>query len=546
MHYLKIYFKNFWQPKSAVLEIEKSIKSLKIWIILLFMACLIAVVVNFWIVIRHPEWQALLDNLIGQPAPNQWVGIIVETVYKFLVVLFSVSGIYFFINFFGYKSVKYFHLMLLAALIVSYGAVFQLFNIFLLDLKDAIPLFRGLTQYPYVAAMIWIAVVIFFNVSSLLKFNIFKSILTSLLTILTASLISFLLTTLFNFFSQTPYTEQSHINQRALTERIIKNPNKYSPLHLYKASNDLFEEGQKDEAVFWYSVGQLRARYDANRTNDTTAASGVTVLNMRYGEFINKYAFADVEKLKTTVRAVLEFVENNEEKYDPTWLSHHGMDAFNSSKASPMKPKSEWPAIKKQSIEDYQAGFEEALKILENIESDSLLTQIQSKETTIPEVQKTILTPENFGYPNKAALSPEELDPDYFYTDKSFLITASTKDFSAALKQAIEASERLKIDLKIDDTELIDGELVNTDIETCEAYNFEEKCYFARGRYDDGYYVSIENSAAYENFTDGYFIVIVASDFPENNDLTDLLKKVKTMYPDAYIKNSRVFMGSYL
>ena len=70
----------------------------------------------------------------------------------------------------------------------------------------------------------------------------------------------------------------------------------------------------------------------------------------------------------------------------------------------------------------------------------------------------------------------------------------------------------------------------------------DSTCYLARGRWDDGVYVSIEFSNAYDSFSKGYFIVMAGSSFKNDPVLTKTLNKAKEKYPDAYIKASKVYM----
>lgn len=85
--------------------------------------------------------------------------------------------------------------------------------------------------------------------------------------------------------------------------------------------------------------------------------------------------------------------------------------------------------------------------------------------------------------------------------------------------------------------------------DTCAKYSEEEfgvkddsPCYLARGRWDDGIYISIEYSTAYKEFREGYFIVVVGSSGEKDPPLMAALEKVKTKYSDAYIKISKVYM----
>lgn len=144
---------------------------------------------------------------------------------------------------------------------------------------------------------------------------------------------------------------------------IINLPNEYNPAVLYTLSHALFQQNEKDEACYWFYIGQLRARIDANLTTDETAKQAVQVLNNQYGNEINQYAFRDKLKLEQTVNKVVAFVKENKENYDRRWIYLHGMEAVQaglsktSLTAEMTKPSNEWEAIKTKTIDDYYQGF---------------------------------------------------------------------------------------------------------------------------------------------------------------------------------------------
>jgi hypothetical protein len=132
---------------------------------------------------------------------------------------------------------------------------------------------------------------------------------------------------------------------------------------------------------------------------------------------------------------------------------------------------------------------------------------------------------------------------DIPYIKKEFLIIHSGKDYAAALKKATEASK--KLNLKLDLRKLQPNKdigLSNTE-QVCENEFGFFPCYVARGRGDDGAYISIEFSDAYIEFEKGYYIVIVSSYVSNNEKSKSLLAKTKLIYKDAYIKASKVYTG---
>lgn len=151
-------------------------------------------------------------------------------------------------------------------------------------------------------------------------------------------------------------------------DSILKNPNIYNPPVIYALSCELFSQDKKDDATYWFYVAQLRARYDANLCMDNSAKQAVSVLNNEYGPNINKYAFQDIDKLEKTVNKVVDFVRSNNENYDHRWINLHGIWAVLAGQSDEpetrelSKPKDEWEAIKKKTVDDYYNGFIEYVK----------------------------------------------------------------------------------------------------------------------------------------------------------------------------------------
>ena len=121
---------------------------------------------------------------------------------------------------------------------------------------------------------------------------------------------------------------------------------------------------------------------------------------------------------------------------------------------------------------------------------------------------------------------------------RSFLIIQSTKSYNAALRKAQLASNKLGLTLNLNGNYADKEEgLTNNEICDCGV----KHGYIPRGRYDNGDYISIEYSSAFDSFTEGYYIVVVSSGNRENVEKS--LPKTKEHYKDAYIKDSKVYVG---
>jgi hypothetical protein len=166
--------------------------------------------------------------------------------------------------------------------------------------------------------------------------------------------------------------------RKAKAVEISASPEQFAPPVFYSLSNVLFEEGQKDEAMFWFYAGQLRAGFDAMRCTDVSARQAVDVLNQRYGPPINKYAFQDLDKLEAVVQKAVEWDRETPHEYDQRWINLHGMGAVragmqrnsgNVRRASP-RPLSvdegRWERLAEQRRVEYLKGFHEALAELKN------------------------------------------------------------------------------------------------------------------------------------------------------------------------------------
>ncbi|MES2062960.1 MAG: hypothetical protein V4456_13625 [Bacteroidota bacterium] len=158
---------------------------------------------------------------------------------------------------------------------------------------------------------------------------------------------------------------ESFAQKQSLIDSVQKNPNIYIPPVLYALAYALFQQNKKDDAIYWFYLAQLRARYDVNRCTDKTASAAQ--YNQVFGPSINEYAFANLDLLEKTIPKIIIFVENNEELYDQRWINLSGMDAMSASLAGKAEPKklsidkAQWPKIKSETIKDYSDGFNEAL-----------------------------------------------------------------------------------------------------------------------------------------------------------------------------------------
>ncbi len=155
--------------------------------------------------------------------------------------------------------------------------------------------------------------------------------------------------------------------QKAI-EEVQAHPENYAPPVFYLLSAVLLDSGKKDEAAFWFYAGQLRARFDANRCADESAAGAVGILNDEFGPAINSYTFRDIPKLEALIPKVVEWDRKTPHNYDRRWINLHGMGATISGLSGGQKgeqplslPEEKWDEIAENTRTNYLEDFKEAM-----------------------------------------------------------------------------------------------------------------------------------------------------------------------------------------
>lgn len=150
---------------------------------------------------------------------------------------------------------------------------------------------------------------------------------------------------------------------------VLQSPTKFSPCVLFALSAALSERGDKDDAIFWFLVADLRAHYDAQRCADDSARSGALVLRQQFGESIYPYMRQNSNKLESAIPKVLLWDESHAYDYDHRWINLHGLKAFGDAKNQPelSLPKSEWPAIRSKVRSNFQNEYNNTVAALNGI-----------------------------------------------------------------------------------------------------------------------------------------------------------------------------------
>ena len=139
-----------------------------------------------------------------------------------------------------------------------------------------------------------------------------------------------------------------------------------------------------------------------------------------------------------------------------------------------------------------------------------------------------------------AAEDDGNLEP---FVDKEFVIVRSTPSFEEARQSAVTAAANLGVRLDLRGLSPHERTGLTFSSEVCTRGDFPYPCYVPRGRWDDGTYVSVEWSNGYESFSKGLYVVTVVSDVPGSAKTSRMLAAARRVYPDAYAKRVKVYVG---
>lgn len=166
-------------------------------------------------------------------------------------------------------------------------------------------------------------------------------------------------------------TQGTAVQQQAALDRVRAAPERFQPPVLYAMSQVLFKAKLYHEAAFWFYAGQLRARFDVNRSTDPTTRQAVDALNQTYGAPINRYLFQDLDRALDLIANVVAWDRKTPYDYDPHWINLHGMQAVQAARdpqsagartaASLSQPPSEWAAIAERTRAKYLKSFQDAI-----------------------------------------------------------------------------------------------------------------------------------------------------------------------------------------
>jgi hypothetical protein len=112
--------------------------------------------------------------------------------------------------------------------------------------------------------------------------------------------------------------------QRAV-ERVRTTPASYAPPVLHAVAHVLLTRGDLEGAAFWSHAAELRARFDARRCADPSAAAAVPELGRDDRARIQAHDREDLARLEVLVAHVIAWDRRTPHAYDPRWINVFGV-----------------------------------------------------------------------------------------------------------------------------------------------------------------------------------------------------------------------------
>lgn len=151
--------------------------------------------------------------------------------------------------------------------------------------------------------------------------------------------------------------------------------------------------------------------------------------------------------------------------------------------------------------------------------------------------------------PNEAAPAAEyEAAPAAEYEEhvasqmvrKHFLVIGTFKSVAGARRAVARLVVPTGLSTASDALEIHEGEPTYPR-DVCELNGWDYPCYVARGRFDDGAYLSVEPSDAYTGMNPGYFVVVAASG--SRDDVLAEQRELARRKVPSYVQTSDVWLG---
>ena len=131
---------------------------------------------------------------------------------------------------------------------------------------------------------------------------------------------------------------------------IQNNPEKTIPVFYMFMADEIYKTN-KDDAVFWFSVGKLRAVEDVRMCKDSTNTSQIAVFSMMAPNTVQYQNQKGYKYILEKLEAAIKYDNAHPQRLNPVWACYHGLSAF--SGKIEVLPSYEFEKIKNDTQETF-------------------------------------------------------------------------------------------------------------------------------------------------------------------------------------------------
>lgn len=128
-------------------------------------------------------------------------------------------------------------------------------------------------------------------------------------------------------------------------EWMQNNPEKIAPFYYMYFADDIFANN-KDEAVFWYFIGRIRATEDVQMCQDKTASAQIGVYPLLAPKTLQYMSKKNDKYHLQTIKKAIIWDEKHTRRVSPIWSCYHGLESF--SQKPRLQPIDNYEKIQKQ------------------------------------------------------------------------------------------------------------------------------------------------------------------------------------------------------
>jgi hypothetical protein len=141
---------------------------------------------------------------------------------------------------------------------------------------------------------------------------------------------------------------------------IQNNPEKTIPVFYMFMADEIYKTN-KDEAVFWFSVGKLRSAEDVRMCKDTTNTAQIAIFSMTAPNTVQYQNQKGYKYILEKLEEAIKYDDAHPQRLNPVWACYHGLSAF--SGKIEVLPSYEFEKIKKDTQETFVNSVKKRIEV---------------------------------------------------------------------------------------------------------------------------------------------------------------------------------------